>query len=59
MKKFLLLFIAIFCVFGLMACGGKNEVDEIFEYKSAEDIKNSRGTIEIKFRVPVELSLLL
>ena len=52
MKKFLLLFIAIFCVFGLMACGGKNEVDEIFEYKSAEDIKNARGTIEIKFRVP-------
>ena len=51
MKKFLVLLIAIFCVFGLMACGGQ-EVDEIFEYKSAEDIKNAKGTIEIKFRVP-------
>ena len=51
MKKFLLLFIAIFCVFGLMACG-ENEVDEIFEYKSAEDLRNSSRTIEISFRVP-------
>jgi len=52
MKKFLLVFMAIFCLFGLLACDGKNEVDDIFEYKSAEDIKNHRGTIEIDFRVP-------
>ena len=35
MKKFLVLLIAIFCVFGLMACGGQ-EVDEIFEQGALE-----------------------
>ncbi len=52
MKKVLLVFMAIICLFGLLACDGKNEVDDIFEYKSAEDIMNHRGTIEINFRVP-------
>lgn len=51
MKKFLIIFIAFFAAIMFTACGQK-EVDAVFELKTAEDIKNASGTIEISFRVP-------
>ena len=51
MKKFLIIFIAFFATLMLTACGA-NEIDAVFELKTAEDIKNTSGTIEISFRVP-------
>ena len=50
MKKFLVIFIAFFAVLMLTACG-ENEIDEVFELKTAEDIKASSKVITIKFRV--------
>lgn len=51
LKRFFILLVCLFSVFALTACG-KNEVDDVFELKTAEDLKNYSGTINIKFRVP-------
>lgn len=51
LKRFLILFVCLASVIALTACG-KNEIDDVFELKTAQDIENYSGTITIKFRVP-------
>lgn len=51
MKKFLLLLIALMSMLVFTACG-ENEVDDVFELKTAQDIKDYGKDIKIKFRVP-------